>query len=65
MPPEIEKLICCKCNVELVIKTCEFTYMGYHFNHQLPCCPSCGQVFISEELVNERIVKVEMELEAK
>jgi hypothetical protein len=65
MAGENGKLICCKCNTELVIKTCEFSYMGYHFNHSLPCCPCCGQVFISEDIVNEKVSKVEMELEIK
>ena len=58
-------LICCKCNVELVQKKTTFSYMGFSFRTDLPCCPSCGQVYISEELVTGKMAEVEMELEEK
>ena len=60
-----EKLICTKCNVQLENKKAVLKYMGLDFNADLPCCPVCGQVYISEELVRGKVVKVEHELEEK
>ena len=60
-----EKLVCCKCNRELVPQKTEFQYMGFRFNTELPRCPECGNVFISEELARGKIASVEMELEDK
>jgi len=58
-------MFCCKCNVELELKEVTFKYMGFHFNYPLPKCPSCGQVYISEELVNGKVKEVEILLEGK
>ncbi len=62
---EHEELICEKCQAALVEKKVHFTYLGHAFSADLPCCPSCGQVFISEELAKGRIAQVEMTLEDK
>lgn len=59
------KLICCKCQKELKIKKTNFSYLGHVFFTDLPCCPDCGMVYISEELVKGRISEVEMQLEDK
>lgn len=58
-------LICARCNLELVPKRTEFNYLGHHFATEVPCCPKCGEAFISEELVRGRMAEVEMELEDK
>ena len=58
-------LICCKCNIPLEIGKTVFNYMGCTFNTDLPRCPSCGQVFIPEELVKGKMAAVEMQLEEK
>ena len=62
---EEEKLICFKCQKELELKKTDFTYLGYSFFTELPRCPECGMVHISEELVKGRISEVEMQMEDK
>jgi hypothetical protein len=59
------KLICYKCNKEMEMKKTNFSYLGHTFFTELPKCPECGQVYISEELVKSRISEVEMQLEDK
>jgi tRNA(Ile2) C34 agmatinyltransferase TiaS len=63
--PEKKKLICCKCNKELELKKTNFSYLGHVFFTEVPRCPQCGQVFISEELVKGRIAEVEIQMEDK
>ena len=65
MEPDKKILICCKCNKELEMKKTDFSYLGHSFFTEVPRCPGCGQVFISEELVKSRISEVEMQLEDK
>jgi hypothetical protein len=60
-----KKLICHKCKIELELKKTNFTYLGHTFFTELPKCPECGLVYISEELVKGRISEVEMQLEDK
>jgi uncharacterized Zn finger protein len=60
-----EKLTCTKCGVPLENKKTVLKYMGLDFNAKLPCCPVCGQVYLSEELVRGRLTAVEHELEEK
>jgi YgiT-type zinc finger domain-containing protein len=62
---EEKKLICFKCQKELESGKTDFTYLGHSFYTDLPRCPQCGMVYISEELVNGRISDVEMQLEDK
>jgi hypothetical protein len=42
-----------------------FSYLGHVFRTDVPRCPSCGQVFISEELAAGRMAEVETTLEDK
>jgi len=60
-----EELICEQCNEPLTEKRVHFSYLGHAFSADLPCCPRCGQVYLSEELVKSRIAQVEMTLEDK
>ncbi|WP_414733023.1 DVU_1557 family redox protein [Acetobacterium carbinolicum] len=65
---EIKKiltLICLKCNVPLEMHTICFSYLGFNFNTEVPTCPICRQVFLSEELVRGKVTEVEMGLEDK
>lgn len=62
---EEKKLICYKCQKELEPGKTDFTYLGHSFYTDLPRCPQCGMVYISEELVKGRISDVEMQLEDK
>jgi predicted RNA-binding Zn-ribbon protein involved in translation (DUF1610 family) len=63
--PEKKKLICWKCKKELELKKTNFTYLGHSFFTEVPKCPECGLVYISEELVKGRMSEVEMQLEDK
>jgi len=65
MDTEKKKLVCCKCNKELEMIKTDFSYLGHVFYTDVPRCPVCGQVYISEELVRGRISDVEMQLEDK
>ena len=47
-----------------MIKT-SFDYLRHSFSAEVPKCPKCGQVFISEELVQSRVVPVEQLREDK
>ena len=60
-----DDLICGVCQVKLVEAKTSFAYMTHTFSAEVPRCPKCGQVYLSEELVNGRIAQVEMELEDK
>jgi hypothetical protein len=58
-------MICFACNRQLELRKTDFTYLGHTFYADLPRCPGCGQVYISEELVRSRIAEVEMNMEDK
>ncbi len=60
-----DNLICCKCDVPLVMGKTSFAYLKHHFTAEVPKCPRCGQVYISEELVLGKVAQVETELEDK
>ena len=46
-----EKLICCRCNKELVPTQTFFDYLGHNFHTDILRCPECGEVYIPESLV--------------
>lgn len=58
-------LVCARCGVGLKEKEISFSYLDHRFTHTLPACPSCGQVFLSEELVNGRVADLEKVFEEK
>lgn len=60
-----DTILCGHCGCPLEPKEVMFEYMGHHFTHQVPVCPHCGQIYISEELANGKIKDVEMMLEQK
>ena len=60
-----EKLICCRCNKELVPTQTFFDYLGHNFHTDILRCPECGEVYIPESLVKGRMAEVEQELEDK
>ena len=43
----------------------EASYLGQRFPVELPRCPSCGFVYVSEELALGKMLKVEQALEDK
>lgn len=63
--PNTADLICATCNVPLQMGKVEATYLGQRFPVELPRCPSCGFVYISEELAQGKMLKVEQALEDK
>ena len=60
-----EKLICCRCNKELVPTQTFFDYLGHNFHTDILRCPEGGEVYIPESLVKGRMAEVEQELEDK
>jgi len=58
-------IICAKCNVRLVPIKTTFTYLKHEFNVDLPRCPVCRQVYVSEELAEGKMAEVETQLEDK
>ena len=65
MSAEEPVLKCMKCDRELVQKKVVFEYMGHTVAHEVPACPKCGKVYISEELAEGRMSEVEQMLEDK
>lgn len=65
MKIELADLICCQCNVKLELIKTNFIYLRHSFASEVPKCPQCGQVFISEDLVKAKVVPVEHLLEDK
>lgn len=43
----------------------QFSYLDRIFRHKILRCPTCGQVYIPEELVKGRMHEVESALEEK
>ena len=62
---EKQTLICDKCQVEMEDIEAQFTYLKKSFRHKVKRCPVCGQVYISEDLVDGRMSEVEKLLEDK
>ena len=56
--------ICDICKVDLKMADVHFSYLGHNFRHKVLRCPECGQVYLSEELV-ERVKEVEANFEDK
>jgi NAD-dependent SIR2 family protein deacetylase len=56
---------CMKCDEELVLSETTLEYLGYDMTYELPRCPQCGQVFVSEELARGKMHEVETSLEDK
>ncbi len=64
-PPALAELICAACDRPLEIGKVEASYLGQKFPVELPRCPSCGFVYVSEGLALGRMLKVEQALEDK
>ena len=60
-----KKVICRRCQVEMVPNTTFFDYLGHKFHTEILCCPKCGEVYLPEALVKGRMADVERELEDK
>jgi ribosomal protein S27AE len=62
---DAENWVCGQCNCNLEIKKVTVSYMGSSFPVDLPVCPQCGQVFVSEVLATGKMADVEQTLEDK
>ncbi len=56
---------CERCNAPLQPGKVELDYLGSAFHVELPVCPKCGAVLISEDLAVGRMLEVEKLLEDK
>ena len=56
---------CGKCGLNLEPAPVTLEYLGNEFTTELPRCPSCGLVMISEELALGKMAEVEQILEDK
>ena len=59
------ELLCAKCKVPLVPGKVKATYLGNSFEVELPRCPACGFVYVSEALALGKMLQVEQALEDK
>lgn len=63
--PEKIEWRCHSCNQPLEPGHAELQYLGASFNVELPVCPLCGFVLITEELATGRMLEAERLLEDK
>ena len=63
--PEDLKWRCDKCGRNLVAGKVTVAYLGNRFVTDLPKCPECRRVYISEDLATGKIAEVEQLLEDK
>jgi uncharacterized OB-fold protein len=58
-------MICKRCHAELKLQPVQFEYLGHTVSDNLPVCPSCGNVYVPEDVVTGKIQKLEKQLEDK
>ncbi len=63
--PDDMNWICSACGAKLHPGKVELHYLGSVFHVELPVCPSCPAVLITEELALGRLLEVEKLLEDK
>lgn len=63
--PEDLQWRCDKCDRELVVGAINVAYMGNRFTADLPYCPGCAKVLISEHIALGKMAEVEKLLEDK
>jgi hypothetical protein len=56
---------CFKCNQPLVVGLALVDYLGNELTTDLPLCPGCSKVLISEQLAVGKVAEVERLLEDK
>jgi hypothetical protein len=65
LPPLPAGIHCAACDRALEPASVTIEYMGSAFQVDLPRCPSCGQVHVSEALALGKMNDVEKQLEDK
>lgn len=63
--PDKPIVMCALCNRELEPAQVHVAYLGNAFPVELLKCPTCGQVFIPEDLALGKMIDVEKQLEDK
>ncbi len=63
--PEDLQWQCRRCQCALVVGPVTVEYLGNRFSTDLPYCPGCGQVLVSEAVALGKMAEVEMILEDK
>ena len=58
-------MICARCDVDLVPTKINLHYQGHRITEEFPVCPICGNLYIPEDVVSGKMVKVEASLEEK
>jgi uncharacterized Zn finger protein (UPF0148 family) len=61
----LRDLKCFKCGVPLEIQTVFLEYLGNSLHTELPACPVCGQVYMSEDMARTKALEVEQQFEEK
>lgn len=63
--PEDLQWRCERCRCDLVVGSVSVTYMTNHFTTDLPYCPTCKTVLITERMAMGKMAEVERILEDK
>lgn len=63
--PQDLEWTCAKCGVKLEPAPVTVEYLGNEFTAELPACPKCGLVLVSEEVATGKMAEVEQILEDK
>ncbi|WP_419659054.1 hypothetical protein Dvar_79310 [Desulfosarcina variabilis str. Montpellier] len=63
--PEDLKWRCERCQCDLVVGPVAATYMNNRFTTDLPYCPNCKTVLITEQVATGKMAEVEQILEDK
>ena len=58
-------MICLKCNQELEPSKVNLEYLNHRVTQEFLCCPACGNLFIPEDVVINKMQKIERALEDK
>ena len=64
-PPKKTSWVCKKCNVQTEMSRVQIAYLGSVFSIDLPKCPECGAVVVTEEIAGGKMAEAEQLLEDK
>jgi hypothetical protein len=64
-PADQEAWACARCGTPLVVGKVSISYLGNAFPVDLLKCPSCGLVYVPEDLALGKMAEVEKALEDK
>ena len=64
-PEGRKEWICGNCGTALEVSKVQISYMGSVFVIDLPKCPGCGMVLVTEEMALGKMAKAEQLLEDK